>query len=46
MRIINIYVNEYLVSKNRDEIYDWLDFAIKNHYKFVIKWVCLDEKNN
>lgn len=38
MRIINIYVNNFLVSKNRDEIYDWLERALKQHLEFKILW--------
>lgn len=39
MRIINIWVNGNLVSKSRDEIQDWLDNALKNHYEFKVNWV-------
>ena len=39
MRIINIWVNNCLVSKDRDEIQKWLDNALKNHYEFKINWV-------
>lgn len=39
MRLINIYVNGCLVSKDRDEAYKWLENAIKNHYEFKIEWV-------
>ncbi len=38
MRIINIWVNNNLVSKTRDEIYKWLECALKNHYEFKIDW--------
>jgi len=43
MRIINIWVNGCLVSKDRDEIQTWLDNALKNHYEFKINW---DEVQN
>ena len=39
MRLINIRVNNLLVSKDRDEAYKWLEHAIKNHYEFRIEWV-------
>ena len=39
MRIINIWVNGCLVSKDRDEIIKWEEYALKNHLEFKINWV-------
>jgi hypothetical protein len=38
MRIINIWVNGCLVSKDRDELIKWEEYALKNHYEFKINW--------
>lgn len=39
MRIINIYCNGNLVSKDWSTIYDWVDYCLKNHYEFKICFV-------
>lgn len=38
MRIINIWVNGCLVSKDRDELIKWLEYALKNHYEYKVNW--------